>query len=387
MIKKNNCPSIGIDAADLCYPRIDGTRIYIWNLLQRLGAIAPDTRFEIYLKGEINPGLNFRSYPNYHLHKAKLRFLWTQLRFPFMLRQTRPDVLWMPLHNLPFFKPKNIKTVVTVHDLAFKLFPDFFPKKDLVLLNKLTAYAVKNADRIIAVSRSTANDIAEVYGVSPYKIRVIHHGYNDKTFHLPSPKEKEKIPAVLEKFKIPKNSRYLIYVGAIQPRKNLSVLVSAFERIKTLQSFKDWKLVLAGEEAWLFDELKKQIKTSVWSRDIIMTGKFETKDLPYLLWGAETFVFPSLYEGFGIPILEAMASGVPVITAKNSSLVEVAGDAGLYFDARRVDELATLIKDLNHSPEKKKEMIEKGLAWCKRFSWEKTAKETYNCLIDTALRS
>ncbi len=386
MIKKNQSPTIGIDAADLCYSRIDGTRIYIKNLLERFGALAPETNFEIYLKGDINPGLKFKKYPNYRIHKANLPFLWTQLRFPFMLRQTQPDVLWMPLHNLPFFKPKNLKTVVTVHDLAFKIFPDFFPKKDLVLLNKLTAYAVKNADRIIAVSRSTANDLAEIYGVSPYKIKVIYHGYDHKLFHLPSDKEKAKIHEFLEKFKIPKNAKYLIYVGAIQPRKNLGVLVSAFERIKTLHSFKDWKLVLAGEEAWLFDELKKQIKTSIWSKDIIMTGKFETSDLPYLLWGAETFIFPSLYEGFGIPILEAMACGVPVITAKNSSLVEVAGEAGLYFDARRVDQLAALVKDINHNPEKKKEMVERGLARCPRFSWEKTAKETFNYLIDTALR-
>ncbi len=385
MKKSEHSPTIGVDAADLCYSRIDGTRIYIWNLLERFGRLAPKTFFHVYLRGEINPGLKFKVFPNYQLKKSRLPFLWTQLKLPFLLKKTKPDVLWMPLHNLPMAKPKGTKTVVTIHDLAFKLFPQFFPKKDLLLLNKLTAYAVKNADKIIAVSRSTANDIIETYGVSPYKIKIIYHGYDKKTFHLPSPAEKEKIPAVLEKFKIPKNSKYLIYVGAIQPRKNLGVLISAFERIKTLHSFKDWKLVLAGEEAWLFDDLKKQIKTSVWSRDIILTGKFETPDLPYLLWGADTFIFPSLYEGFGIPVLEAMACGTPVIVAKNSSLVEVAGDAGLYFDARRVDELATLIKDLNHSPEKKAELIRKGLIWCQRFSWDKTAEETYNCLMETAL--
>lgn len=377
---------IGIDAADLCYKRIDGTRIYILNLLDHFGEIAPDAIFYIYLKGDLNPDLKFKIFPNYRIIKESFPFLWTQLKLPRMILRHTPNVLWMPLHNLPVLRPTRMKTVVTIHDLAFKIFPAFFPKKDLFLLNRLTNYAVSKASKIIAVSRSTAKDLTEMYGISPSKIKTIYHGYNEKLFHLPSAEEKNQIASVKKKYKIPENNKYLIYVGAIQPRKNLGILVSAFERIKTLQSFKDWKLVLAGSEAWMTEELKKQIETSTWKKDIIMTGNFTISDLPYLLWGAEFFVFPSLYEGFGIPILEAMACGVPVLSARNSSLIEVGGTAAVYFDPRKVDDLTTLIRTLADSPEKRNAMREKGLNWVKNFSWKETARKTYELLTEVGMK-
>jgi len=378
-------PTIGIDAADLCHKRIDGTRIYIYNLLERFGKVAPETLFYIYLKGALNPDLRYKKFPNYIERSDTFPLFWTQLKLPQMIKRDMPNVLWMPLHNIPVWRPKGVKTVITIHDLAFKLFPDLFPPKDLFMLNRLTAMAVKSADRIIAISHSTARDISEVYGVPPHKIRVIYHGYNEKLFHLPSAEEKKQVNSVKSKYRIPPKSKYLIFVGALQPRKNLGILVSAFERLKTLHTFRDWKLVLAGAEAWLIDDLKNQINDSIWKNDIIMTGNFTISDLPFLLWGAEIFVFPSLYEGFGIPILEAMACGVPVITSKNSSLVEVAGTNAIYFDATRIDDLASSIKELEASPQKRKEMIRDGVEWAKRFNWDETAKKTYEFLIETAI--
>jgi len=382
---KRITPSIGIDAADLCHKRIDGTRIYIYNLLERFGKIAPETLFYIYLRGVVNHDLRFKKFPNYIERNSAFPFFWTQLKLPQLVKIDMPNVLWMPLHNIPFWRPKGVKTVITIHDLAFKLFPDLFPLKDLFLLNRLTAMAVKSTDRIIAISHSTARDISEIYGVPPHKIRVIYHGYNDKLFHLPNAEERSQIGSVKKKYRIPSKAKYLIFVGALQPRKNLGILVSAFERLKTLHTFRDWKLVLAGAEAWMVDELKKQINDSIWKKDILMTGNFAIADLPYLLWGAEIFVFPSLYEGFGIPILEAMACGIPVITSKNSSLVEVAGTNAIYFDASRIDDLASSIKELEGSPQKRKELIQGGLEWAKRFNWNETAKKTYEFLIETAI--
>jgi len=385
MIQKRITPTIGIDAADLCYKRIDGTRIYVYNLLERFGLIAPETLFYLYLKGEINPDLRFKVFPNYLLRNDSFPFFWTQLKLPKLLKKDTPDVLWMPLHNMPYLRPRGLKTVITIHDLAFKLFPDLFPAKDLFLLNRLTAYSIKSADRIIAISHSTARDLTEIYNIPPHKIRVIYHGYNSKLFHLPNSEEKQRINIVKNKYKISPKSKYLIYVGAIQPRKNLGVLVSAFERLKTLHTFRDWKLILAGSEAWMVDDLKKQIDSSIWKNDIIMTGNFSTADLPYMLWGAEMFVFPTLYEGFGIPILEAMACGLPVITSRNSSLVEVSGKNAIYFDAQRVDDLTSSIKDLYSSPEKMNELIKGGLERVKKFSWSECAKKTYEFLIETAI--
>lgn len=385
MAQNRLTPSIGIDAADLCHKRIDGTRIYIYNLLERFGKVAPETLFYIYLKGGINPDLRFKKFPNYIHRNSSFPLFWTQLKLPQLLKLDMPSVLWMPLHNIPIWRPRGIKTVITIHDLAFKLFPDLFPPKDLFMLNRLTAMAVKSADRIIAISHSTARDLTETYGVPSHKIRVIYHGYNEKLFHLPSKEERDQIESVKIKYRIAPKAKYLIFVGALQPRKNLGILVTAFERLKTLHSFRDWKLVLAGSDAWLVDDLKKQIATSIWKKDIIMTGNFTIPDLPYLLWGAEMFVFPSLYEGFGIPVLEAMACGVPVVTAKNSSLVEVAGNNAVYFDASRIDDLASSIKELDSSSVKKKDLVKGGLEWAKRFNWDETAKKTYEFLIETAI--
>ena len=385
MIQKRITPTIGIDAADLCHKRIDGTRIYIYNLLERFGKVAPETLFYIYLKGKINPQLRFREFPNYLLRNADFPLFWTQLKLPVMLKKEIPDVLWMPFHNMPLLRPRKMKTVITIHDLAFKLFPDLFPKRDLFLLNRLTSYSVKAADRVIAVSHSTARDLTEIYNVPPHKIRVIYHGYNSKLFHLPSAQEKKQVPCIKSKYQIPRSGKYLLYVGAIQPRKNLGVLVSAFERLKTLHTFRDWKLVLAGSDAWMVDDLKKQINASPWQKDIIMTGNFEISDLPPLLWGAEMFVFPSLYEGFGIPVLEAMACGIPVITARNSSLIEVSGKHAVYFEAQRIDDLTASIRELNESEAKKNELVKGGLNWIKRFSWDETARKTYEFLVETAI--
>jgi len=319
------------------------------------------------------------------MHNSPFPFYWTQLKLPLLLKMTKPDVLWLPLHNLPYLRPKKTKTVITIHDLAFKIFPDLFPKKDLFLLNKLTNYAVKKADRIIAVSRSTKRDICQIYGVEPAKVRVIYHGYDSEIFHFPSKREKSNIPEIRKKYKIPDDSRYIIYVGALQPRKNLGVLVNAFERMKTGKSLNNHKLVLAGEEAWMVGELKKQIADSPFKKDIILTGGFQTKDLPYLLWGADAFVFPSLYEGFGIPILEAMACGLPVISAKNSSLAEVGGSCAVYFDSKNSQELVLRLREVLFNPDKKRKMIKEGLERVKYFDWDKTAQQTCNLLKEAVL--
>jgi len=381
---KTNKIKIGIHAADLCHDRIDGTRIYLMNMLKRFGTLEPNTRFHIYLKGKINPQLSFQIYPNYTLHESSFPFYWTQLKLPAFLKKTKPQVLWMPMHNLPRWRPRGIKTVITIHDLAFKMFPNLFPKKDLKLLNRLTDYAVKKADRIIAVSRSTQKDICQIYGIDPAKVRVIYHGYDKHIFHLPSQAQKNNVPAVKKKYQIPDNAPYIIYVGALQPRKNLGILVNAFERLKTIQYFSKFKLVLAGGEAWMTDDLKAQINISPQRENIILTGGFHTNDLPYLLWGSRAFVFPSLYEGFGIPIIEAMACGVPVVSAKNSSLTEVGGNACQYFDSKNSQDLAFKLREIFLNKGKKKKMIESGLERVKNFSWDKTARETYEYLEEIA---
>lgn len=364
---------IAIQASDLDSERIDGTRVYLLNMLNRFGQLAPNDDFLIYHRINFNPNLEPKNYPNYNIIKKDFPFYWTQIRFSFELSKSKPDRLWMPIQALPFLKSKNIISAVTIHDLAFKFFPNFFPKKDLRRLNLFTDFAVKKADKIIAVSDSTKNDILKVYpNIKDEKIKVIYHGFDSDLFQREEVSEEEK-NKIYTKYKI-LNTRYILYVGALQPRKNLKTLISAFENIKN--EMPELKLVLAGEKAWMWKEIVKCVSRSAYREDIIITGTIGFDELNILYKNASIFVFPSLYEGFGIPILEAMAAKIPVICARNSSLTEVGGDAVEYFESLNVNELAEKIKKVLSDEVVRRNMIEKGNKQMKKFSWDKCARET-----------
>ena len=369
---------IAIHAADLDSERIDGTRVYIHNVLAHLGKLSPQDDFLIYHKKNFNPNLAPASFPNYEIKKNRFPVFWTQIAFAFDLWKDAPDVLWMPMHNLPFVRRKSLKTVVTIHDLAFKIFPEHFPKSDLRKLNLLTDYAVKESDRIIAVSESTKRDILKFYPqIKEDKVKVIYHGFNPKVFQKEIPSDESL--QFLTTYKL-KPKSYLLYVGAIQPRKNLPVLIDAFDRIK--KDKPELKLVIAGEKAWLWEETLEKIEKSPHKKDIVITGYASFDKLAILYRNAEAFVFPSLYEGFGIPLLEAFASGTPIVAAGNSSLREVGGDAPLYFDAKDPDQLYEKILQVLEDGALRNSMVEKGKQRAKYFSWEKCAQETADFIKD-----
>lgn len=364
---------IAVQAADLDSRRIDGTRVYIWQLLKRFGKIAPEDRFSLYHKSDFNPELRPENYENYTVREIHASFLWTQTRFAAALWKDVPNRLWMPMHAMPILKPPGLETTVTIHDLAFKKFPDHFPSKDVWHLNFLTKQAVERSDRIIAISESTKRDILEYYPrVAESKIRVIHHGFDAS---LSEQSTKDLNDTVFTSYGL-RVTGYILYVGAIQPRKNIEALVEAFEKLKKRQKYRDLKLVLAGEKAWLWQKTMQKIEDSEFRRDIVVTGTIPFEDLRALYAGASMFVFPSLYEGFGLPVLEAFASGVPVICANNSSLPEVGGDAALYFDAMNPDELMQRMQSFLSDESLRAEYVGKGKKQLKKFSWDKCAKET-----------
>ncbi|MDO9231745.1 MAG: glycosyltransferase family 1 protein [bacterium] len=368
---------IAIQAADLDWARIDGTRVYILNILKYFGQLDPKSQFIIYHKKKFNPELTPANFSNYKIWKIPFPFFWTQIRLCYSLSKEKPDVLWMPMHNIPLFRNKKMRTVVTIHDLAFKYFPDHFRKYDLIKLNLLVGWAVRRSDGIIAISEATKKDILKFYpSIKEDKIRVINHGFDKEVFDKARDLEKEQ--EIRNKFNI--QGRYIFYVGALQPRKNLATLIRAFEELKKEGQYKDLKLVLAGEKAWLWKEIFQQIENSPVKDEIITPGKIKFCDLGHLMRGAEIFCFPSLYEGFGIPVLEAFISRVPVICADNSSLPEVAGEAALYFEPKNHFELSSQIKKVLDNPELRNDLIEKGLAQAQKFSWEKCARETLEFL-------
>lgn len=364
---------IAIQAADLDNKRIDGTRVYLLNVLKYLGQLAPKDEFIIYHKNNFNPELVPPNFSNYKIKKLKFFKLWTQTRFAYNIWKDKVDILWMPMHNIPLVRRKNLKTIVTIHDLAFKQFPKTFPKKDLFHLNLLTDLAIKKADKIIAVSQSTKNDILKFYPrIKEDKIRVVYHGFDgdlyQKEFNI------EFANKILRSYKL-KPKKYLLYVGAIQPRKNLITLIRAFEIFKK-ENKNNIKLVIAGGKAWSWEETIATVENSSVRDSIILTGRISFDDLSILQQNASVFVFPSLYEGFGIPVLEAFAASTPVICARNSSLEEVGADAVEYFESLNTQELSQKITKVLNNFSLQAKMIAKGRIQLDKFSWEKCAKET-----------
>ena len=363
---------IAIQAADLDHERIDGTRVYILNLLKHFGKLDHRSEFLIYHRGKFNPELAPPSFLNYKIIRKRFPLLWTQTVFAWDIWKKRPEVLWMPMAAVPFFRRKNLQTVVTIHDLAFKYFPEYFPFKDRCKLNFLADLAVRKSDKIIAISEATKKDILKFYPkISAEKIKVIYHGFSSDVFAAHHDQEKER--------EVKKNlgikGEYILYSGAIQPRKNLEVLIEAFELYKT-ETGSPIKLVLAGEKAWLWKNVEKMARESLFAQDIIMPGRVKFCDIGHLFRGASVFVYPPLYEGFGITILEAFAAGVPLITTNNSSLPEVGGEAVLYFDATDAKDLHEKIRQVLRDENLRADLVAKGKERLKKFSWEKCAQET-----------
>ena len=201
---------------------------------------------------------------------------------------------------------------------------------------------------------------------------MIYHGYDKELFNENI--STERIRNTLSKFKI-QNSKFIIYVGAIQPRKNIETLIEAYEIIK--KNFSDLKLAIAGDLGWQYGPILEKIKST---EGVIYLGKFRTKDLPALLRGAEAFVLPSLYEGFGLPAVEAMACGVPVIAANNSSLGEILRESGLLYKPNNPIELAKSLREVLENATLKNQLKERGLERVKDFSWDKCARETLDWL-------
>ena len=366
---------IAINAADLDHSRIDGTRIYIQNLLKNFGLLNKEDQFLIYHRSQFNPELTFPIFENYQIRSLRFPFWWTQTRFAWEIFCKKPDVLWMPMHSLPCLRSRKTKTVVTIHDLAFKFFPEHFPKKDLHRLNFFTDHAVRHADKIISVSNSTKNDLLKVYPtLRKEKIKVIYHGYDKELYN--SKIDKGRIMEVRNKYKIP-YAKYFIYLGAIQPRKNVGLLIDAFEIFKKDARYENVGLVIAGELGWLYGNVVKKIENA---EQAMATGKFHPQDSPALLAGSVALVLPSLYEGFGLPALEAMACGTPVVAADNSSLAEITGEYGLLFKDNDASDLAEKLKRILDDEKLRENLGQKGLERAKHFSWEKCARETLDWL-------
>ncbi|MCK4431428.1 MAG: glycosyltransferase family 4 protein [Candidatus Aminicenantes bacterium] len=296
---------------------------------------------------------------------------------PFSMRRLKMDLFHGLDHiGIPFlYEDKRCKYVVTIHDLITRIYPSKFTKKHRLVQNTLLPHILRKADRIIAVSNSTKNDIIKFYPEYAHKIKVIYEGVESQFF----PRSNHEIEKTLDKYNV--DFRYILFLGTVEPRKNIIRVVDAFIQLKQEGNIEQ-KLIITGRKGWLYKDIIEKINKTPFSQDIIFTDFVDDEDLPSLYSGAEIFLYPSLYEGFGLPVLEAMSCGSPVITSNLSSLPEIAGDAAILVDPMNVEEIVQAMEKLLRDRELRKELKRKSLERAKFFSWEMAAKETLHLYED-----
>lgn len=396
---------IGYDGSRAFTNNRTGTENYSYQILWHLAQIDQTNSYHIYLRP--NTQVDSAYWPdNFLFQVVPYPRLWTQAglsKKTFLDKDI--DVLFVPSHTLPLIRRPNLKTVVTMHDLGAEYLPATHQLKQKLYLKLMTYYQLKSATQIVAVSQATKNDIINKVGISREKISVIYEGFDQEQF---KPLKNDVLRNTLKDYDIELNN-YFMFVGTIQPRKNLERLIRAYAHSlkchpeeqrdegspacvsrKQVKRFfanaqnDNIKLVLAGSKGWLSDEIYALPQKLGIEKQVKFLGFVPDEKLPALYSGAKALLFPSLFEGFGLPVLEAMACGCPVITSNTSSLPEVAGNAALLVDPYNEEEIAQAIYRITAEPKLGQNLKDKGFTQIKKFSWEKAARETLRILEKTA---
>lgn len=313
--------------------------------------------------------------------KAILNVVWLEIFFPSFVKQLGIDVIFHPAANRRLSRKLSIPSLGTIHDLSqYHVKGKYDPLRQLYI-HKYLPRLMMQLDSVVSVSQSTANDLVKYLQMNADQIQVIHNGADLNSFYPEqendsSTTERKKIE---EKFNIGQN--YLLYTARVEhPGKNHMKLIEAFEILKRDNNFPDLQLVFAGPLKERSDVVVERARNSNCANDIVFTGFLEACDLPLLYRFASLFVMPSLFEGFGIPILEAMASGVPVVASNRSSLPEVGGECAQYFDPENSVEMAQVILEVLDDSQLASKMKRTGLERAQSFSWEKSCELTYQAI-------
>lgn len=346
--------------------RSAGITSYIFNLLRHLPETATGMEYTVFLSEK-----RYRGAPGLRLQVSRLptsrpavRILWEQALLPWVARREGIDLL----HNMAFVGPLagGCPFVVTVHDLSFLFFPRSFRSLRRSYLQVFARMSVRRARRVIAVSESTKRDLVEIYDISPAKIDVVYNGVDARFQPLPA----DQVAAFRQQQGLP--DRFILFVGTLEPRKNIVSLIDAYARLPKERP----PLVLVGGKGWFYDEIFGRVEALGLTGEVRFAGFVPAEDLPLWYNAADLFVYPSLYEGFGLPPLEAMACGTAVITSTASSLPEVVGQAGRLADPTDTEALAAAMAQVLGSRQLQQEMETAGLAQAAGFSWEETARKT-----------
>ncbi len=271
-------------------------------------------------------------------------------------------------YTLPYFS--RLRSVFTLYDFSFQFYPETHTLLNRWFLTLMIPRFLRAADRLIAISECTKRDAIKIYGLNATKIKVIYGGVNPRF----RPANPEVVRAVRAKYNLP--DHFILYVGTVEPRKNLTTLLEAYIAVRERITQFPLSLVIVGKKGWLYTSFFHRLRELGLEKQVLLTGYVPDEDLPSIYSAADLFAFPSLYEGFGLPVLEAMACGTPVIASNRSSLPEVVGGAGILIDPLDVSGWVEAMERLLVDPEKRREMSEKGLQQAMKFSWEKAAAMT-----------
>lgn len=358
----------GIDANALTRTHRTGTERYVFELLREMKELPlrEDERVILYASGPI-PDLDPLP-ENWELKLLPWNFPvkgWTHARLSLELARRAPHVFFSPAHEVPLATGKS-KVVSTVHDVAFRRLADIYPSKGRARQEWAIRRAIKRSEKLIAVSQTTKDDLMQLYSVSDQKISVVHEAVRPELFSVDA-----------------HMGNYILSIGRVEKKKNIANLVEAFDLFKK-KTGSDTKLKLAGSLGFGSEEILQKIEASPFKQDIELLGFVPDDQMIPLLCGARVYAFPSWYEGFGIPALEAMAAGVPLVASDISTLREVAGDAALFASPEDRSALARQLEAAVLDENMRSHLIQKGHERLKQFSWKKAAEETWEVLRNVA---
>lgn len=376
---------VGLDASRAALKQATGTEYYSWSVINHLMQAAPQHHYRLYTR----PGLSARFEPPHERVEIATRRLWTHIGLDGELRRRPPDVLFVPAHTLPIacaiapprLRYKPLPRIVTLHDVGYRHFPDAHPLRQRLYLEFSTWLSANFADHLIVDSIATRDDVAHIYGVPTSKMTVVYPG----PLPLLTVNESDFV-AVQRKWGLD-NRPYVLYVGTLQPRKNIPRLIEAWREV-----CRAWAtgqpnrvlpmLVLAGKAGWGNVDVAGLVAQYGLNDQVLLTGYVSELEKSALMRGAQGFAFPSLYEGFGFPVLEAQSVGVPVLCSGTSSLIEVAGDSALIVDPLSVAAITQgLWRLLTHAPTRAR-LREAGLRNVQRFNWQTCARQILGVMED-----
>jgi glycosyltransferase involved in cell wall biosynthesis len=356
--------------------RLEGVGFFLQEVVTRWLNRYPEVEFHLFF--DRSTTLDFSDMPNVEKHvlfpparHPILYRIWFNLRLPLAFRKLRPDLFFSPepLSPLPAFD----KQIITVHDLAYLHYPETFDKRNLGYYEKYMPSFIKEADHIITVSNFTMADMQKQFPETARKTTVAQNGCRN-IFQPLSPKEKREF-----RQKRTEGKPYFFYYGSLNARKNIDGLLLGFERFKKSEK-SSHLLIIGGCRGWKTEEIERNYQDHPFKEDIQFTGYLEEDLLKWWLGAATALTYLSHFEGFGLPVLEAMQSGVSVITSQDSSMEEIAASAGYYADANSISSISECMKEVTSNPLEKERRIERGLKIAETFSWDRTAEKIWSAI-------